>query len=89
MKSIMSMQDIYPPAKRPGLYERKHLRTQRAIRRAALTLFTKQGFDNTTIEQIAYTLIQPFYANFGFDLCYIGPPRMLSARLKVRFGQSD
>ena len=49
----MSMQDTSLPVKRPGLRERKHLRTQRAIRQAALTLFTKQGYDNTTIEQIA------------------------------------
>ncbi len=50
---MLSSQDTSPPAKRPGLRERKHLRTQRAIRQAALTLFTKQGYDNTTIEQIA------------------------------------
>lgn len=36
-----------------GLRARKRLRTQRAIREAALTLFSEQGYEDTTVEQIA------------------------------------
>jgi AcrR family transcriptional regulator len=36
-----------------GLRERKKLKTKEAIQREALRLFQKQGFDETTIEQIA------------------------------------
>jgi AcrR family transcriptional regulator len=46
-------QDLCPPVERPGLRERKRLRTRRAIQEAALTLFTEQGYDDTTVEQIA------------------------------------
>lgn len=48
----MSSQDTSLQAKSPGLRERKRLRTKRAIREAALTLFTEQGYDDTTVEQI-------------------------------------
>ena len=37
----------------PGLRERKRQRTRRAIARAALELFDRQGFQETTIAQIA------------------------------------
>ena len=36
-----------------GLRERKKLKTKAAIQRAALRLFKRQGYDATTIEQIA------------------------------------
>jgi AcrR family transcriptional regulator len=38
----------------PGLRERKKVKTRATIRREALRLFEKNGFANTTIEQIAY-----------------------------------
>ncbi|MER8044871.1 TetR family transcriptional regulator [Streptomyces sp. NPDC094032] len=38
---------------RPGLRERKKLRTRAAIRRATFRLVTEQGYEATTIEQIA------------------------------------
>ncbi|MFJ1680144.1 TetR/AcrR family transcriptional regulator [Streptomyces sp. NPDC088251] len=38
---------------RPGLRERKKLRTRSAIRRATYRLISEQGYDATTIEQIA------------------------------------
>ncbi|MFD3451760.1 TetR family transcriptional regulator [Streptomyces sp. NPDC058691] len=38
---------------RPSLRERKKIQTRRAIRRAAYRLFEAQGYDGTTVEQIA------------------------------------
>jgi AcrR family transcriptional regulator len=40
-------------AERPGLRERKRLQTRAAIARAAVELFDRQGFQETTIPQIA------------------------------------
>jgi AcrR family transcriptional regulator len=40
-------------ATRPGLWERKKARTHAAIRQQALRLFREQGYDATTVEQIA------------------------------------
>ena len=37
----------------PGLRERKKLKTKAAIQSAAIELFLRQGFDETTVEQIA------------------------------------
>ena len=42
-----------PVADRPGLRERKKARTKAAIQDAALRLFGEQGYENTTVEQIA------------------------------------
>lgn len=40
-------------AKPPGLRERKKIQTRQAIRRAAYRLIAEQGYDATTIDQIA------------------------------------
>ena len=42
-----------PAAARPGLRERKKARTRAAIREHAFRLFREQGYDATTVEQIA------------------------------------
>jgi len=42
-----------PAAERPGLRERKKARTRAAIREHALRLFREQGYDATTVDQIA------------------------------------
>jgi AcrR family transcriptional regulator len=42
-----------PGARRPGLRELKRQRTQAAIQTEALRLFTEQGYEATTCEQIA------------------------------------
>src|SRR5215204_1153345 len=47
----VSAMDVGTPE--PGLRERKRQRTRATIARAALELFDRQGFDQTTIPQIA------------------------------------
>jgi len=42
-----------PVDERPGLRERKKARTRAAIREHALRLFREQGYDATTVDQIA------------------------------------
>jgi AcrR family transcriptional regulator len=42
-----------PTSQRPGLRERKKARTRAAIREHALRLIREQGYDATTVEQIA------------------------------------
>ncbi len=42
-----------PAGQRPGLRERKKARTRAAIREHALRLFREQGYDATTVDQIA------------------------------------
>ncbi len=46
----MSLADDQP---KPGLRERKKAKTRAAIQRSALRLFAEQGYEATTIEQIA------------------------------------
>ncbi|SDL25980.1 TetR family transcriptional regulator [Streptomyces indicus] len=41
-----------PPASAPGLRERKKQRTRDALVRAALELFTTQGYERTTVDEI-------------------------------------
>jgi iron complex outermembrane receptor protein len=43
-------------------------------------------FVSNVNDQVTYTLIQPLFSSFGFDLRYLGQPRMFGARLRVRFG---
>jgi AcrR family transcriptional regulator len=57
-----------PVADKPGLRERKKARTKAAIQEAALRLFGAQGYENTTVEQIAEAAeVSPstFFRYFG------------------------
>jgi len=42
-----------PPRESPGLRERKRESLRAAIQNAALTLFSRNGFETTTVEQVA------------------------------------
>ena len=56
------------PEPPPGMRERKKIQTRLAIRREALRLFDKQGYANTTVEQIAAAAeVSPrtLYRHFG------------------------
>lgn len=52
---LMTAARITPPADRPrlGLRERKKIKTREGIRTAMYTLVEEQGYDATTVEQIA------------------------------------
>jgi iron complex outermembrane receptor protein len=43
-------------------------------------------FVTNATNQVTYTLVQPLFGSFGFDLRYLGQPRMIGGRLRVRFG---
>src|SRR5688572_16827117 len=47
------MSTTSPVEQRPSLRERKKVKTRRTIQEHALRLFAEQGYDATTIEQIA------------------------------------
>jgi iron complex outermembrane recepter protein len=42
-------------------------------------------FATNVTDQVTYTLIQPLFGSFGFDVRYLGQPRMFGARVKIRF----
>jgi iron complex outermembrane receptor protein len=43
-------------------------------------------FASNVTNQVTYTLIQPLFNSFGFDLRYLGSPRTYGLRARVRFG---
>jgi AcrR family transcriptional regulator len=49
----MDTAEIARPAPRPGLRERKKRRTRDTLLRTALELFTTQGYERTTVDEIA------------------------------------
>jgi AcrR family transcriptional regulator len=57
-----------PAIEKPGLRERKKAKTRAAIQEHALRLFDEQGYENTTVEQIAEAAeVSPstFFRYFG------------------------
>jgi iron complex outermembrane receptor protein len=44
-------------------------------------------FATNVTNQFTVTTVQPLYDSFGFDMRYLGPPRMYGMRLRVRFGE--
>jgi AcrR family transcriptional regulator len=53
MQNLVKSATTTAPEALSGLRDRKKRRTRQAIRAAAIELFTKQGVDATTVEQIA------------------------------------
>lgn len=52
MESVASAESAESVVPRPGLRERKKQRTRDALLRAALELFTTQGYERTTVDEI-------------------------------------
>ncbi|WP_442806244.1 TetR/AcrR family transcriptional regulator [Streptomyces sp. NBC_01317] len=81
---------LQDPPPRPGLRERKKLRTRTGIRRATYRLIAEQGYEATTVEQIARaaevsasTVFRYFPAKEDIVLCD-AYDRVLAAGLRSR-----